>query len=604
MRILRQGAELKISATKPRVIFAMLSMFAGSLLSTDQMVDELWPERPPSTASRTVQTYVYQIRKAIGAESDGTGPPGPEVLTRPGGYEFQLGSNSFVDFIRFGELLEIGREKTAHHRPHEASAALREALTLWRGKPFSDLPVGPALTIAQTRLEQMRKNAQELQIDVELGLGHHHDIVDPLRELVLLYPDDEGFAARSMTALLASGRRGEAIDVYHRLRQRLHDDFGLIPSPDVQRLFHSALNDEAPVGELVPAPATVTAMIRQRPEPPCPALVGREDELARLRSALLAPAAPQAAGFRAVEVIGGPGTGTSAFVLRAGHEASGDFRDRFLYVDLQGVRSQDPVSVRLLSDRLSAAGVPLDGADDLDRLAAQFCGWSIGRHLLVIADHSVCARVLSTIRPAGWGSAMIVVNQFCAPGQIGDALIELGPLPDQKIAHLLRQAVGAWRLDREPTAVRRLTQLCEGNPLIARATARWLACRPSVQIGRLVREAEAEPARLVRLWWAGQAVENSVHTRIKQLSPDATQVLLILAGGPDSAAVEPGTVERRLGWSSLRLESTLDELTDAQLVSAEAAPLDGARRQLPPLRHIVRWSLLGSAPRPLPAVSA
>ncbi len=44
-----------------------------------------------------------------------------------------------------------------------------------------------------------------------------------------------------MLALHRSGRRGEALDVYHRLRATLVRDLGLEPSPRLRRLQQSIL---------------------------------------------------------------------------------------------------------------------------------------------------------------------------------------------------------------------------------------------------------------------------------------------------------------------------------------------------------------------------
>jgi DNA-binding SARP family transcriptional activator len=48
------------------------------------MVDELWPDRPPANAAKTVQVYVSRPRKAIGSERLKTTPAGYSLAVEDG----------------------------------------------------------------------------------------------------------------------------------------------------------------------------------------------------------------------------------------------------------------------------------------------------------------------------------------------------------------------------------------------------------------------------------------------------------------------------------------------------------------------------------------
>ena len=47
-------------------MLAILLLHRGELVSVDRLVDELWGERPPDTATKPVQVYVSRLRKALG----------------------------------------------------------------------------------------------------------------------------------------------------------------------------------------------------------------------------------------------------------------------------------------------------------------------------------------------------------------------------------------------------------------------------------------------------------------------------------------------------------------------------------------------------------
>jgi DNA-binding SARP family transcriptional activator len=71
------GRPIALGGAKPRALLAMLALNAGSPVSTARLIDGLWGERPPATASKLVQVYVSQLRKALAASADGA-----EIVTR------------------------------------------------------------------------------------------------------------------------------------------------------------------------------------------------------------------------------------------------------------------------------------------------------------------------------------------------------------------------------------------------------------------------------------------------------------------------------------------------------------------------------------------
>jgi SARP family transcriptional regulator, regulator of embCAB operon len=82
-----------------------------------------------------------------------------------------------------------------------------------------------------------------------------------LAELTVLtsrYRTHENLHAQFMIALHRSGRRGEALDAYLRLRTTLGRDLGLEPSPRLRRLRHSILM-AAPEAALDPSAPARTA---------------------------------------------------------------------------------------------------------------------------------------------------------------------------------------------------------------------------------------------------------------------------------------------------------------------------------------------------------
>ena len=112
-----------IGAGKPRAVLAMLALHEGTAVSAEQLIDGLWGDAPPASASKMVQGYVSQLRKALVDSGDGA-----EIVTRGRGYELRLGDGA-VDVRRFEHLV--------------AQGAARDALALWRGPPLDDVAGEP-----------------------------------------------------------------------------------------------------------------------------------------------------------------------------------------------------------------------------------------------------------------------------------------------------------------------------------------------------------------------------------------------------------------------------------------------------------------------------
>jgi DNA-binding SARP family transcriptional activator len=230
------------SAPKLRRVLATLVLCANKLVLTETLAEELWQDHPPATAMATMQTYVYQLRKALG--SDGRDRDGViRTQTDPPGYVLGVSPEN-VDLARFRKLLREGRRALEEHRPDHAAEVLRQALSLWRGPALGGVCSGPVLEAHAVRLEEEHMDALELRIDADLITGGHRELIPELKSLTIAHPLHERFQSRLMIALYLSARRGEALESFHRHRHILQDELGLEPNPEIQRIQQQILNSE------------------------------------------------------------------------------------------------------------------------------------------------------------------------------------------------------------------------------------------------------------------------------------------------------------------------------------------------------------------------
>ncbi|MFJ2885529.1 MULTISPECIES: AfsR/SARP family transcriptional regulator [unclassified Streptomyces] len=247
------GVSIAPTAPKPRQVLALLALHADRVVPVAALVDELWSGRPPRSVRTTLQTYVLQLRELItlalhqpaAAPADAASPcagrSAKDVLaTVPGGYLLVSGGGG-SDVREFERLAGLGYRAMDAGDHKDASRLLREALLLWTGPAFAGVPAGARLETEARRLEESRLCALDQRIEADLRLGRHRELLAELTVLTSRYATHENLHAQFMLALHRSGRRGEALDVYHRLRATLVRDLGLEPSPRLRRLQQSIL---------------------------------------------------------------------------------------------------------------------------------------------------------------------------------------------------------------------------------------------------------------------------------------------------------------------------------------------------------------------------
>jgi DNA-binding SARP family transcriptional activator len=299
VEVLDNGRALTLAGGKPRAVLALLLLHAGETLTTDRLIDELWGERPPAGAAKTLQMHISRLRKALG------GPDGPAglIVTRERGYSLEIDPEQ-LDSYRFERLVARGRTELAADRAVSAVALLEEALALWHGEPLADLFYEPFAQLAIAQLDERRIAAQEDLIDAKLELARHAEVVDQLEALIAENPYRERLRGQLMLALYRCERQADALQAYQEARRVLVEELGIEPGERL-RALERAILDQDPSLQLVirEAPAAETKGTPRRR-----AFVGRDDELAELVAAL--DSAVDGRG-RLVLIAGEPGIGKS-----------------------------------------------------------------------------------------------------------------------------------------------------------------------------------------------------------------------------------------------------------------------------------------------------
>ncbi len=362
-----------------------------------------------------------------------------------------------LDAEKFERLVARGSQLLELGEPDRAAHALSEALALWRGEPFADLPDWEPARIASFRLEEIRLAAEESLLEARLQSGDLLDAAAQARARVAEAPMRERRWVILGLAQYRQGRQADALATVRRGRELLAAELGLDPCAELAALEQAILHQD---------PELQSGVSFRAASAECPYFglpsagiddaeryFGREEELDR--------------GLQALErhgvlvVSGSSGVGKSSFV-RAGIGAHFAARGRRVIVVTPGER---PVETLREVDHDSESLLIVDQceqafANDDPEETGQFFD-ELGR--MVFRGTTVIV-----IRADRLGD---LADHLGFAGQIQSQLLMLGPLSAEGLRAVIEKPARQAGLILEPGLVEILTRDADGRnlPLLSHA---------------------------------------------------------------------------------------------------------------------------------------
>jgi DNA-binding SARP family transcriptional activator len=550
------GRRVDLGHSRRLCVLVALLVDANTVVSPDQLVDRVWGERAPARAHQTLYSYLSRIRQALAGAGD------IDLERRPGGYLLAVDPPR-VDLHRFHALLDQAR--TAGD-DGAASAALREALGLWRGEAFAGLDT-PWINALRNSVEAERFTAELDLAELQLRGGDHARVLALLAGRAETHPLDERLAGQLMLAWYRSGRQADALSYYERLRRQLADELGADPGPALQQLHQRILTADAALSAPVAAEPPWAVVPRQLPAPPG-AFTGRTRELAELDRVDDAAAAPITA------IAGMAGVGKTALAIHAAHRLADRFPDGQLYANLHGatagLRPLEPLPV--LGRFLRALGMePGAVPTALEEASAVFRSRIADRRLLVVLDNAADAGQIIPLLPGASGCGVLVTSRRWLSSLDGARHLHLDTLDGEEAIELLARIAGQDRLAAEPEAATEVVRWCGSLPLALRIAGARLAMRPGWPVAALAERLAQAQRRPDELELAEAGVRTSFAVSFEHLDASAEVIdraaarafgLLGILDGPEVGVQVAAPL---LDQPEETAERSLERLVDAQL---------------------------------------
>ncbi|HEX3296603.1 MAG TPA: BTAD domain-containing putative transcriptional regulator [Nocardioides sp.] len=574
LEIDERGARL---GTRDRVVLAALAMHPGDVVSVEQLADAVWGEEPPATWSKNVQGCISRLRKLLG----------PDLIETAGpGYRLRVSADT-VDAAEFCRASSRARELLTLHEPDRARYLASQALDLWRGRPLTELESWEPGITETHRLDEVRLELEELEVEGSLASGHHAEVLAKAAAMVEAAPLRERRWALLAQAQYLAGRQMEALRTLRRVRVVLARDLGLDPGPDLVALEQAILRQD-PGLSVEPAPPTRDGVspypgLAPYGEEDAESFFGREEETRACLDRL--------ASVRLLAVVGPSGSGKSS-LLRAGLAAALR-RDAMRVVVLNPGRH--PV------DTLTSAAVRADAVMLVDQAEEAFalCDDEDERHRFfeALVAHTDRGRVVLALRADHTGD-LAAIPELAALVEQG--LFLLGSMSADSLRQAIETPARQHGLVLEPGLTDLLVREIEGEPgalpLLSHALREtWLRHE-----GRTLTVAGYQASGGVR-----GAVAQSAESLYSNLD-DAERaqlrdlVLRMVVPGPGGEPVR-GEVPRRQVVVDPVQEQLIDQMVAARLVTSDADAIELAHeavvRAWPRLRDWLEDDLEGQRTR-------
>jgi predicted ATPase/DNA-binding SARP family transcriptional activator len=555
----RWGESLVTMRGSDLNLLAALLMSANRAVSVDSLTEMVWGERLPMHPRAALQNRISRLRALMGDQI---------FQTSPGGYQVNAGIDE-LDLLQFNRLLA-----EASKAPDDVSvASLEQALSLWRGSPFSNVD-SPALhrELVPQLIERYLAACEEWA-ELCLRLDRGSAIVEKISVLVSAHPFRERLIGQLMRALCHGDRRAEALSVYDKVRRSLREELGVDPSPTLQKLHLEILHASSAVrARLEGPPGSPPRWVGRGPAPG--GLTGRDADVSELAEAIRER--------RTVTLVGTAGVGKTALALQTAGQLAPEFGAGVVVVELGGLPVQQDRDLHTLTE--AALGVLELTTDAHHSLHGMLLRELAPQQLLLVLDNaehvaSACAHLIDLITRS-CPQVRVLTTSRRPVGLNDERVLRLAPLNPAAAQALLRQRAADHGIDisRYAAETAELCGLLERLPLAIELAAARLR---TMTLPALLERVTGSPGLLANSYGAALphqlAMSKTLQWSHDLLTEPARTLLNRLALLTDPFQLEDA--EQACSYTPLHkndIAGLLTELIDNSLV--QAAPVEDTYR--------------------------
>ena len=231
--------EAAFPGRQGRLVFAYLTAGAHRTVPRAELADVLWGDDPPREADTTLSAVLSRLRRLLEKIPSGAG-----ISVQNANVVLRFPVNAWVDLEGAANAID---EAEGARRRRDLAAAWSHAnvAAVIARRPFLPSEEAPWIEAQRQRLTAILLRSLQCLSAVGLETGDDDAALVYATQVVELDPLRESGCQQLMKLHLRSGDSVEALRVFASYRERLRDELGTNPSPDMDRLHTSILRGQA-----------------------------------------------------------------------------------------------------------------------------------------------------------------------------------------------------------------------------------------------------------------------------------------------------------------------------------------------------------------------
>ncbi|HUH54060.1 MAG TPA: BTAD domain-containing putative transcriptional regulator [Microbacteriaceae bacterium] len=226
--VTNSGEELFFSVTQRRFL-ARLAVAAPGFVHRNEIIETVWGEAAPRTATQALHNQLSRIRAILGEESISTGT-----------HSYSLNLPTDADLVlklstRAEELIDTKQAATAFK-------IADEALALRLGDPLCDIDHTPEAEPKIAALSATFEALRNTRLEAAILTGRKNWALHEAELLAGASPHDEKRVALLAQALMMHGRRADALSIIAQARRKLRIEIGIEEGKELAEVEEKILN--------------------------------------------------------------------------------------------------------------------------------------------------------------------------------------------------------------------------------------------------------------------------------------------------------------------------------------------------------------------------
>jgi DNA-binding SARP family transcriptional activator len=228
--------ERQLPGRQGRLAFAYLVLKRASPVTRDELAEVIWRDEPPTELETALSAILSKLRAALKR----AGLAGAGIDPHVGAVHLRLPSDTRVDVEDAVNAVDEAEGAWRQRDVPRAWAHANVAITVAR-RPLLAREEAPWIEHERVRLRAVLSRGLHVLSAVSLENRESALAVAYATELVALEPFRETSYQHLMRVHAAMGNRGEALQVFGRLRELLRAELGASPSPQTEAVFREIL---------------------------------------------------------------------------------------------------------------------------------------------------------------------------------------------------------------------------------------------------------------------------------------------------------------------------------------------------------------------------